>query len=354
MKLSSSSKRSQQHSNRFFNLKRGTKSSYVTSFLAICCLVLLSKNIYDTEYHSSTVFTDYDFNKILVETDRVLHPPTWVAGMVLDTEEIHGHIWDYLITLNCEHNFGIHIVVKYNAEKGNARVADLKKKYLNSAEATTSTCASPFIIFEEERKEDERRTDDGEKPKMNRVDRISKLRDFQRATLHDIFEKGSNMSNGVVILADFDLVKLPPIRGVLKQVRDFRRLSYPHDAICALGTVMLKERVEMISEEKKRLEEEKTMSSLKVKSMGRLLGLMEDKLQIAHKPEKVTFDTLSYNSNVREMKSFRSKLAPHYYDIFATVFKPDTFAYPYAGRLIQKPYKGENPELVRSDDEHGE
>ena len=100
--------------------------------------------------------------------------------------------------MNCEHNFGVHIVVKDNAEQGQAQVQKLKEKYLKSEESTVTTCPTPFIIFEQEKEEVER-TPDGKKVKKNRIDRISKLRDFQRATLKKIFEEGGHMNNGVIM-----------------------------------------------------------------------------------------------------------------------------------------------------------
>lgn len=282
----------------------------------------------------------------------VKHPPTWIAGMVLDADEIQNRIWEFLIELNCDHNIGIHILVKYNADKGQTMVEELKTEHLQSVEKVTSTtCASPFIMLEEEQQEEPLiSTADGKKPKMNRIDRIAKMRDFQRGALQDIFVEGSNVDRGVLILADFDLLHFPPIPGIIKQVRDFRRLSYPHDAICALGTVMLKQKVEMKHEEEKRMIREEKMSSWKVKMMQKIIKLIGETDNFKITP--VTGDGEEEENGIA-LKSFRSKIIPHYYDIFATIFKPDTFAYPYAGRLIQKPYKGENPDLVRSDDEHG-
>ncbi len=319
-------------------------------FIFLCCFAL-SRTVFHPFNSGNAMMSKGDLKSLTTNLlpDRsakdLLHPPTWIAGMVLDTDEINPYTWDYLIKLNCDHNLGVHIVVKEGAEEGQAQVTELKTNYLASGETSITACPTPFIIFEQE-KEEPQYGPDGKKLTKNRVDRIAKLRDFQRATLKAILEEGGNLDIGVIMIADFDLTMLPPVPRLLKQVRDLRRFSYPHDAVCALGTVLLKQKVDFKDQEDKKLLQEKQMATRKVKAMQKIVKVLsKNEVEIVPKREEEEEDI--------PLKSFRSKIIPHYYDIFATIFKPDTFAYPYAGRLIPKPYKGEDPKLVRSDDEHG-
>lgn len=123
----------------------------------------------------------------------------------------------------------------------------------------------------------------------NRVDRISILRDYQRDILRSKFT--GNEQNGIVILADLDLKELPSIDEIVEQVESLRDITYPLDAIC---------------------------------SNGRQLRKMKDK------------------------ETGKRTTQPFYYDIFGTVFLPDTFSFPTHLRLIKKLYEGEEAKLVRS------
>ena len=129
-----------------------------------------------------------------------------------------------------------------------------------------------------------------------RIDRISAIRDAHRELLREEFV----YSEGIVVLADLDLKMLPKTSIVMDQILKVkgngpvmgRNDEYEHDAICANGSG--------ISKPKK----------------GEIVG--------------------------------------KYYDTFATVFWPDTFALPLKMRASNVLYEGENPKLVRSDDaKHG-
>jgi len=56
---------------------------------------------------------------------------------------------------------------------------------------------------------------------------------------------------------------------------------------------------------------------------------------------------LGQNSNSKAIPE------PWYYDTFATVFLPDTFSHPIKRRLVPHLYHGEDPQLVRSNNQRG-
>lgn len=129
-----------------------------------------------------------------------------------------------------------------------------------------------------------------------RIDRISALRDAHRELLREEFL----YSEGIVLLADLDLEILPKTSIVMDQISKVkgngpvmrRNDEYEHDAICANGSGISKPR--------------------------------------------------------------KGKIVGKYYDTFATVFWPDTFALPLKNRASKVLYEGEDPKLVRSDDaKHG-
>lgn len=130
----------------------------------------------------------------------------------------------------------------------------------------------------------------------NRIDRISYLRDYQRLMLVQN-QFANRWDKGIVILVDLDLLQLPSSALILNQIEQMNDDSYPSDAICAIGS--------------------------------------------------------SINLNSAEGKKKRTMI-PLYYDTYATVFLPDTFSHPLSRRLIPHFYEGEDPKLVRSNDQlHG-
>jgi hypothetical protein len=144
----------------------------------------------------------------------------------------------------------------------------------------------------------------------NRIDKISALRDIQRSMLHNIVT--GNMQRqvssftkstleGIIIIADLDLYKIPDAAQIMKQIYFLQDPNYPFDAICTAGITM---------------------------NIGGL-------------------------SRTNMRSSAFSIDEPWYYDTFATVFLPDTFSHPLKRRLIPYMYKGENPKLIRSNNQYG-
>jgi len=218
----------------------------------------------------------------------------WIAGIILDAGKIRSDIWDYILNLNCEYNIGVHILTKINVEKAEKK-RDFRYNILDK-----NKCA-PILIQNQnnpnmnDRQQNNKITFD----LKNRIDRISSLRDYQRSLLQNVFIKNNikeEDDQSVIIIADLDLYKLPPIDIFIDQItRMTDGKSYPHDAICANGATL---------------------------SIGK------------------------HGSQKRNP-------TPFYYDTFALVFLPDTFSHPLSRRLQMNYYHGEDPKLVRSNDQFG-
>jgi hypothetical protein len=269
----------------------------------------------------------------------------WLAGIIIDTKKIKPRIWESMIHLNCKYNIGIHIVTKLNVELGEKKRDDLYHTLYNSYSTSTSASGSgsmssnhcaPFMIHNQEDEfiMNNHNHDHDEKEIINRIDRLSNLRDYQRGLLlRDVFPSGhghldnnkntdknmhhSSIQNddlahdhahdhneGIIILADLDLYEFPSFESIFNQTQKMiDNVSYPHDAVCAIGTT-----------------------------------LNFNKKDIAQKKMK------------RKMKMKKVPI-PFYYDTYATIFLPDTFSYPLSRRLIPHYYHGEDPKLVRSNDQ---
>ena len=125
----------------------------------------------------------------------------------------------------------------------------------------------------------------------SRVDKISFLRDNQREMLRKYFE--NKLSNtAIVILVDFDLFLLPKTEQLVHIVNQLRNPNYQHDAVCASGVTI---------------------------------------------------------GNFRR----KSKSDQFYYDTFSTVLLPNTWVHPLSRRLFANFFPGEDPKLVRSNNQFG-
>ena len=149
---------------------------------------------------------------------------------------------------------------------------------------------APFIFYDEQNLELNQN-----RTKNNRIDRISSLRDAQRVLLS---RESKVKDNSVVIIADLDLYKLPSPQMIFDQIQLLKDKAYPFDAICGIGSTMNQIRKSQTNDE--------------------------------------------------------PKWVPFYYDTYALVFLPDTFSHPLSRRLIPHYYPGEDPRLVRSNNQiHG-
>jgi len=195
------------------------------------------------------------------------NPKVWLVGMIINYNKMQLEVKKSLISLNCNHNVGIHILFS-NEES----VKDAKKAY-DRMKMPQEKCA-PFILQHENQWDIDRIS---KRKPLKRIDRISKLRDLQRLMLKDSVyshemsrndERVRTDNASIVILADLDMRSLPNINAIMQQTSQLQNSSYPNDIICALGII----------------------------------------------------------------KNKKSK--KNYYDTFATVFLPDTFAHSYERRMI--------------------
>jgi hypothetical protein len=122
-----------------------------------------------------------------------------------------------------------------------------------------------------------------------------------------------------------DLFQLPKTSLIIQQAQLLQMTHYQHDAICAVGITM-------------------NIGSRTLKGKQ-------------HKYKNTTDNnsaraSASISAGEIDMKT-KIEMEPWYYDTFATVFLPDTFSHPTKRRLVPHLYRGEDPSLVRSNDQRG-
>ena len=171
-------------------------------------------------------------------TDKIV-----ISGIIQDTSKISDLVWSFLIEMNCQYKTDIHIL----ANRG-TREAMLKRDSHHKKES--NKCSSFQII--KENPNDIYGIDNNSNNKEgiieNRVDRISHLRNYHRELLSHQYYNHNNggddevrqdwNDNNVMIIADFDLWKLPTVKKVLSIAKKLQDPEYPHDAICAAGITM--------------------------------------------------------------------------------------------------------------------
>jgi hypothetical protein len=243
----------------------------------------------------------------------------WIAGLALDKDDIKVTVADTLVELNCLHNVGIHILLKSEHQiipfqrDWRQKQSLFLKDITNESETDGSSCGPVLIQDQNSLINDtvEKMSWHSYNTTANRIDKISALRDVQRSTLYKKITIGkvqkhySSYSDpileGVVIIADLDLHKIPDAAQIMEQVHSLQDPQYPFDAVCTAGITM---------------------------NIGRM-------------PKN---DGTSNKLSIYES---------WYYDTFATVFLPDTFSHPIKRRLIPYMYKGENPKFIRSNNQYG-
>ena len=153
-------------------------------------------------------------------------------GIVLDASAIESNILNFLVDIACRHNVMSHVLSSKGASEASSAVRILmEEKYNSNSSESAEQCAE--IVFATE------------PPQLiagidNRIDRISRLRDYQRDMLMtdgDIspIDGGSSNSNGVVIVADLDLHKLPTVEKVMQEVHYAIHSDDGADVVCAAG-----------------------------------------------------------------------------------------------------------------------
>ncbi|GFH49827.1 hypothetical protein CTEN210_06303 [Chaetoceros tenuissimus] len=140
----------------------------------------------------------------------------WLLALASDggTDSINEQI----VELACAHSIGIFILSKL----------DLRKKILQHSQ----TCAP--IIFKSEEELGIKLQE-----KMNRIEKLSYLRDIQRQIMTDHFRMQQNRYDGVVIVADFDLKRWPRTSVIMENI-EILKGNKKISAICANGIVKKK------------------------------------------------------------------------------------------------------------------
>eukprot|EP00977_Amphora_coffeiformis_P007594 scaffold1667_cov173-Amphora_coffeaeformis.AAC.22 len=240
---------------------------------------------YSVEINLRKVSTRFNNDSMGVKSAKdnpiATHDKRWFwVGIVRDAKEIQESTWDALAHAACSFDVQIHITVAKNAEYAmdqlvRQRIAVMEMKSMES-------CASVYI-------EGEHELGITSLP-SNRIERIAIVRDVQRQRVRQLWQENrpvnAKFKKDIVIVADFDLFRLPQTTGVLTQA-EYIAENDDLDVVCAAGV---------------------TMAS-------------------------------------------RNEL--WYYDTFATILLPDTYVHPLKRRLVKDNYPGEDPNLVRSDNQNG-
>lgn len=231
----------------------------------------------------------------------------YAVGLVRSIGDIQPKMMEWLAEVNCRHNIVLHVVAGGDKNAGdndsNNRKDDFRKK-LHQIYTTKQNgifrsipeeCAPVYLV------------EDAEvgTSSVNRIERVAKLRDFQRESVRALFQQQTEVQtqsfseSSVIIVLDLDLADI---------------LSAPSEVIRVA---------------------EQMVSHSNGFGMGDADGFFP-------------FDGICAAGITDAVK-----LEPWYYDTFATVLLPDTYVHPLQKREIKWHYDGEDPALVRSDDRNG-
>ena len=244
---------------------RKTKGKMILSMIAICMalvpfitvmIIIYVPNInHDANDipSSSSSHVRVKQNVIPKEEEQSNNPKNKIviSGIIQDASKISDLVWSFLIEMNCQYETDIHMLANRGTREAMTKLDFHRDKQTNK-------CSS-FHIIKENPNEIYRldKNNNGDKNNKegiikNRVDRISHLRNYHRQLLsREYYNKSDNKSdnnddevrqdsndNNVMIIADFDLWKLPTVKKVLTVAKDLQDPQYPHDAICAAGITM--------------------------------------------------------------------------------------------------------------------
>lgn len=258
-------------------------------------------------------------------------PLVFAVGLVRDLSAVRPEVLGWLAEMNCRHGVGVHVVsgastavegwadldsrrteILHNMEEGDGEMPPNYGGESGGAEILSHPRCGLVAVVPEDAHGlagyaygTDPATGGPAPPPPNRVDRIAALRDFQRNLLRryyvgdgtesgDIRGRsggGGGIRDGAVIVVDLDLAALPPPRTVLRVT-----------AAAATATA------------------------------GPSGGYPHDVVCAAG-------------------VTAASRKELWYYDTYATVLLPDTYVHPLGRRKLPHHYPGEDPGLVRSEDQ---
>lgn len=234
-------------------------------------------------------------------------PDVYVAAMVRTASDIRPSVLETLVQLSCANSVGVHILAAGGIAEVSRKVQEKQKNFFRESRRTaleiqaeltlldgsaeSGKCA-PFEIVEQDDSKIFRNAEGGSAP-TNRVDRIAAFRDYQRSLLFPHF-MGSPPSLESEVVQDGVVVVIDLDLGAIP-------------------------------------------------SVSSLVSQIDAMLLRKHSHDVVCAAGVT----------MASQREPWYYDTYATVLLPDTYTHPLKRRLIGDYYEGEDPMLVRSDDQHG-
>jgi hypothetical protein len=236
------------------------------------------------------------------------HPQWFWIGMVRDAKEVQDSTWETLVYAACTHNVHIHVVVAQNADHARQKLSPP----VVPTTAVVAACAHMYVETEQNDLPYDITTNSTTpiyylpSNKKNRVQRIAMIRDAQRIRLRQLWKAAKVDQQQQHQQSSSSLRNHPLEEEDIVIVTDLDLFRLP-----SITTV-----------------------------------LEQAKLMATH---RVDWDVVCAAGIT--LASQRNEL--WYYDTYATVFWPDTFAHPLKRRLIKQYYPGEDPNLVRSDDQHG-
>ena len=149
------------------------------------------------------------------------------AGMIKNATAMNANVLTFISELNCEYGIQLYILVKYDQ----LPVSQIQKSKKNCAQVVVEY-ENQIIILREVSND----------KNMNRIDKLSKLRDYQRSRLKQMFEGRSTSSShtnedGIIILADLDIQGFPDSAHVIDQIHKIQQPNYKHSIVCTNGII---------------------------------------------------------------------------------------------------------------------
>jgi hypothetical protein len=244
--------------------------------------------------HMSSTANNTVFSSLNTSSSSLQRSSLWYwIGIVRDAGEVQPAIWDYMVQLNCQpvHPIMVHILVGSNKEHG------IQERDKRLPENKSLLGCAPFLIEDEHDDMMILHSRNGASvapiPSNNsRVERIARIRDAQRERLRILWKEQRGQREGLDASEE---------NNDIVMVADLDLYSFPPvDKIIS-----------------------------QINTMNGQDAVCAAGVTMAHAQEM------------------------WYYDTFALIFLPDTFAHPLQRRLVKEFYTGEDPSLVRSDNQNG-
>mmetsp|Transcript_12883 Transcript_12883/g.19566 ORF Transcript_12883/g.19566 Transcript_12883/m.19566 type:complete len:944 (-) Transcript_12883:132-2963(-) len=146
--------------------------------------------------------------------DRIL-----LSGVIESGRDITLNVLTFLTHLQCSHDVYVQVIVGTGATE----LVDMQKRAKEELYPANAYICKEFDVF----------TNSGLGKDVQRIKKIVAVRELQRLKVADFLHEKS-LNEQIVILADLDVVRLPPVSRVIESVR-FVTENKVADVLCANG-----------------------------------------------------------------------------------------------------------------------